>query len=342
MIEAARARPLGVPTKKPGPDKDPSLTRTLGMLFVTRRCNIDCSYCHMAHDGIEDTPLPTLKRGIDLLLGCSNGTLFHWFGGEPLLRMDLVKAGVAHIEATKPDEHRVEHLITTNGILLHKHLDWLREHGFRFMLSVDGSFESQHTFRKSLGDERAIYERIFATMELLGREGVGYFCNMVVSPESVDRAFDNVAYLKSRGVPRVQLAYELGANWEHDTRASYIRGLEAAIRTFHGKDGFQIQNSPYSEPVLGNPFFVIDCNGDMFQGCAVVLEKTLPTFNDVARLGHISAVDTLVGRQRERLAQVTYFLKHTRPNAADYVRLRSNMQLGYQVRRSLLALGHNV
>jgi hypothetical protein len=295
----------------------------------------------MAHDGIEDTPLPTLKKGIDLLLGCSTATLFHWFGGEPLLRMDLLRAGHEYIESTKPPGHRAEHLITTNGILLHRHLDWLREKGFRFMISVDGSFESQRTFRKSLGDERAVYERIFQTMELLQREGVSYFCNMVVSPESVDRVSENVKYMAERGVRRVQLAYELGANWEKGPRQRYLEHLEGVIRDFHGKD-FQIQNSPYSEPVLGNPFFVIDCNGDMFQGCAVVLEKTLPTFNDTARLGHISQVDSLVGRQRDRLAQVTYFLKGTRPNPADWIRLRSNMHLGYQVRRLLLSLGHNV
>ncbi len=331
-------------TARPRPgrvDKDPSQNRTLGMLFVTRRCNIDCSYCHMAHDGIADTPLPRLLRAIDLLLACSDATLFHWFGGEPLLRMDLVKAGVDYIERTRPPGHKVEHLITTNGILLHKHLDWLLENGFRLMLSVDGRFESQRDYRKSLGNERAIYERIFGTLELLAREGVSYFCNVVVSPENVGRVLDNVAYLKERGVPRVQLAYELGPLWDQPSQARYLATLRAAIETFHGKD-FQIQNSPWSEPVLGNAFFAIDCNGDMFQGCAVVLENTLPTFNDTARLGHIDDIDTLSGKQRERLAQVTHFLRGTRPNASDYVRLRSNMQLGYRVRKLLLELRHNL
>jgi len=324
-------------------DRDPSRERTLGMLFVTRRCNLDCSYCHMEHETIPDTPIETLQKGIDLLLAYSDATTFHWFGGEPLLRKDLIEWGVDYIEKHRPAGHRVEHFLTTNGLLLHRHIDWLAEKEFGFMLSIDGSFESQEPHRKAFGhDQRAAYEKILGCIDLLNERGLDYFCNMCVSPENVDRMVDNARFLMRRGVKRVQLGYELGALWDARGRSAYLAGLEAAIRELHDQDGFRIQNGPYSEPVLGNPFFVVDCNGDMFQGCAVVLERTLPTFNDTARLGHISEVDSLVGRQRDRLGQVRYFLRGTRPNQADWVRLRSNMHLGYLVRRLLLQMGHNV
>lgn len=296
----------------------------------------------MAHEGIPDTPLDILQKGIDLLLAYSNATLFHWFGGEPLLRVDTIQWGLDYIKEHAPEGHRVEHMITTNGVLLHRDLDWLLANKIKIMLSVDGSFEAQRNYRKAFGNEQGTYDRIFKTIELLQQEKIPYFCNMVITPETVEEMVPNVSYMRSRGVGQVQVAYELGANWVPDARKRYIENLERVVREFHNpKAGFVVQNGGANEPVLGSAFFVVDCNGDMFQGCAVVLEKTLPTFNEVARLGHISEIDTLVGRQRDPVGQVTYFLRGTKPNQQDWIRLRSNMHLGYQVKQLLNRLGHN-
>ena len=326
------------PPQRPEPQEE----RTLGMLFMTRRCNLDCAYCHMAHEGIPDIPEETLLKGIDLLFSYSPRTMFHFFGGEPLLRMDLIQRAVAYIEDRQPEGYSSTYFITTNGLLLHRHLDWLTEKGFDFMLSVDGSFESQRAFRVAGGNEERAYERIFETIGLLNERGLRYFCNMCVSPENVHQMVENVGYLKGRGVKQVQLGYELGAMWTPELRRAYLQGLRAAIEAHHRHGEFVVQNSPYSEPVLGNPFFVVDVNGDMFQGCAVVLEKTLPTFNDTARLGHISQIHSLDGLQRDRVGQIRHFLRGTRPNPQDYPKLRSNMHLGYQVRWMLTEMGHGV
>lgn len=168
-----------------------------------------------------------------------------------------------------------------------------------------------------------------------------------VSPSNVDKMEENLLALKDLGITTMQFGYELGALWERENRNKYVENLLYCIDKYHtvpsGDDpGFQIQNTPSSEPMLGNPFFACDVDGRLYQGCAVVLEKTLPTFNETAKIGHVHDYQTLEGVQKDRLAQVKHFLDGTRKSPEEYRRLHSNMHLGYQVRTALHAKRHNV
>lgn len=319
-----------------------AMTDTLGMIFVTRRCNLDCSYCHMAHEGIEDTSVPVLHKAIDLLLAYSKRNVFHWFGGEPLLRFDLMEAGLAYIAERSTPEHRARHLVTTNALLLHRYFDRLREHGFDFMLSVDGTLESQSEYRKAFGnDQQGPYEKILGAIRMLNDAGSDYFVNMCVSPGNVDRMFENARHLKQEGVKRVQVSYELGALWEAEGRRRYLHGLRRVIEELHDDATYRVQDSPHGEPVLSSVYFTFDCNGDVFNGPAVVLEKTLPAYNEAGRVGHVDTLASLDGLERSRFAQVTYYLRTTRGEPYAWNRLRSCMHLGYRVQHMLLEMKHN-
>jgi MoaA/NifB/PqqE/SkfB family radical SAM enzyme len=338
-------QPVASPAAKPSVFKPTgaAMTDTLGMVFVTRRCNLDCSYCHMAHEGIEDTPLPVIHKAIDLLLDYSKHTTFHWFGGEPLLRFDLIEAALAYIAERSTPQHRSRHLITTNALLLHRHFDWLKEHGFDFMLSVDGTLESQSSYRKAFGnDQRGPYDKIFAAIRMLNDAGSDYFVNMCVSPGNVDQMFENARHLKHEGVKRVQVSYELGALWEADGRRRYLAGLRRIIEELHDAKSYRVQDSPHGEPVLASLYFTFDCNGDVFNGPAVVLEKTLPAYNEAGRVGHVSSLKSLEGLERTRFEQVTYYMRETRSHPYSWDRLRSCMHLGYRVRTMLIEMRHNV
>jgi pyruvate-formate lyase-activating enzyme len=306
------------------------------MLFMTRRCNLDCSYCHMVHDGLDDPDQAQMKRSIDRAMDDFGQVRFHFFGGEPLLRFDLMKWAVGYIESRGGGRG---YLLTTNGLLLKgERLEWLLEKGFNLMLSFDGAFESQKDMRVAASNNRGAYDAVMANVANLNARGIRYFVNMVISPHNVDRMYANVEHLIGLGVPTLQIAYELGANWTEPDRKAYLVEFERCLVELGSR--VAIQNSPEAEPVLGSPFFVFDVTGEIFQGCAIVLEETLPTFNAAAKIGHLDSIGSLSRRQRSRIDQVTYFLRATRPNDADWIRIRSNMHLGYQLRHLMTKMGH--
>jgi sulfatase maturation enzyme AslB (radical SAM superfamily) len=290
----------------------------------------------MDHDSHEDMTEARLKRAIDMFLGVNPNVCLHLFGGEPLLRFDLIEWIVDYVEKNHADRN-VNYMITTNGLLLRgEKLDYLLEHDVQVMLSLDGSFDSQKDWRRTIGgNARSAFDRITANLEQLNERGAEYFVNMVVSPQNVDRIEENVLFFKELGVRRLQVTYELGAHWCEPYRSKYIRGFRDVIEKYDGQDGLCLQHSPSSEPVLGSMTFIVDVNGDMYRGCAVVLEKTMPRFNEVVGLPNLDEIDDLESYVRSRDEQVRDFLRRTRVAPNDYKLLKSNMHLGYLLRREM-------
>ncbi|MBQ6102762.1 MAG: radical SAM protein, partial [Kiritimatiellae bacterium] len=113
-------------------------------LHLTDRCNLACRYCYQRH-GASDMPRETAEAAIDrLATGNNPGIVF--FGGEPLLRKDLMLALVDRCEAREPN--RFHYKVTTNGTLLDE--DFLAEAGRRRLavaLSCDGVRAAHDAFR---------------------------------------------------------------------------------------------------------------------------------------------------------------------------------------------------
>jgi sulfatase maturation enzyme AslB (radical SAM superfamily) len=310
------------------------------MLFLTRRCNIDCSYCHMQHDGYEDISRERLQRAADLFMRADPNVCLHLFGGEPLLRFDHIEWLIGYVAEKNPEHNGVRFMITTNGLLLRdRYLDFLLEHEVEIMLSLDGSFDSQKDWRKTIGgDAKRVYDRILENLGELNRRGAQYFVNMVVSPSNVERMEENVLHFKRLGVRRLQVTYELGAHWCEPYRSRYVKSFRHVIERYDRTDGFRLQHGPSSEPVLGIMTFIVDVNGDMYRGCAVVLEKTMPRFNEVVSIPHLDTHRDLHHYVRTREEQVRDFLRRTRVAENDYMLLKSNMHLGYLLRREMFEM----
>lgn len=311
------------------------------MIFLTRRCNLDCGYCHMAHTGVPDPEREDLARGVALFMRSLDNVCFHLFGGEPLLRFDLIRWLIDHVATTYPDRE-VKYLITTNGLLLKPPIvDWLVAHDVELMLSLDGTYESQAAWRTSVGGDNArAYDVVVDHIRALTARGVPHFVNMCVTPDSAHAMVDNVGHIKALGAGRLQIAYELGGMWRAPDRARFLAGLRASIEAHHEEGVFDIMNAPDAEPVLGNMTFVLDTNGDVYRGCSIVLEHHMPTFNRSTFCGRVDDLDHLAPFMRSRLAQVDAFLRYTRRDPRDYEILHTNYHLGYQVRRMLTRMGH--
>ena len=133
-------------------DSTPSPQTHVAALYVNlpRTCNLSCAYCFERSDHwnrSDDTPavmsLGTAKRTIDFLVeagGQRETVSVNFFGGEPLLAFDTLRATVEHCRSIeKRSSKRFSLSVTTNGVLLDdRNIDFLVEHDVSCTISLDG------------------------------------------------------------------------------------------------------------------------------------------------------------------------------------------------------------
>ncbi len=129
---------------------------------VTDLCNLDCSYCaygkfYNDYDRREgkNLPIPVAECILDYLLELWNSPLNHshqktiyisFYGGEPLLNFSFIERITYYVKTLKLMHNSVRFSMTTNGLLLNKHMDFLVEHDFQLLVSLDGD-EVHNSYR---------------------------------------------------------------------------------------------------------------------------------------------------------------------------------------------------
>ena len=113
-------------------------------LHVCHDCNLRCGYC-FAHTGdfggrrmLMDEE--TAKRAVDFLVrnsGARRNLEIDFFGGEPLMNMDVVKKTVEYIKENEESWGKQINLtITTNGVLLDdENLEYINKYMDNLVLS---------------------------------------------------------------------------------------------------------------------------------------------------------------------------------------------------------------
>jgi len=152
----------------PAPDEDEVSPEGRGAvikamcLHAAHDCNMRCGYCFADTGGFEGErslmPLETGRRAIDFLLeqsGVRNNLEIDFFGGEPLMNFEVVKALVLYgREREKGYGKHIRFTLTTNGLLLDdEKTAFINEHMDNVILSIDGRPEVNDRMRKTIGGE---------------------------------------------------------------------------------------------------------------------------------------------------------------------------------------------
>lgn len=200
-------------------------------LNIINQCNLDCSYCY-ATGGSYDNPgakmsLDTAQRSVDLVIDSvvkngGNSMTIGFFGGEPMLAIDLIKKVVSYVKSTVPSGITVKYLITTNGTLItNDHIDFMKDNNFQVMLSLDGDKEVHDRNRHYPGGRGSYEETVNALEMLLGNVSVTTRITLSDTNHAIDRA---VKHILSLGVSRITYAldYKIG----DDAFQSFMGSLE--------------------------------------------------------------------------------------------------------------------
>ena len=146
-----RVRPLGEFWKD---------TAMLLILGITEKCNLNCSYCcysghfvgqrtHSQRSMSWETAQQAIKYYIEHDQAGDGSCPISFYGGEPLLEFPLIKKCVDYAtEKAKELGKTPRFAISTNGTLLSDEVcDYLVEHEFLVMVSLDGPKVSHDRYR---------------------------------------------------------------------------------------------------------------------------------------------------------------------------------------------------
>ena len=126
-------------------------------LEMTEKCNLRCGYCIYNEDytdnrnfSTSDINQETIKAAIDMLYEHSGENVsVCFYGGEPLLKFDLIKYAVEYSQKVMKNK-QLSFSVTTNLTLLTKEMAefFASTDGFSVLCSIDGPEYIQNQYRK--------------------------------------------------------------------------------------------------------------------------------------------------------------------------------------------------
>ena len=129
-------------------------------LHIAHDCNLACKYCFAQegdyHGRRALMSLETGKKALDFLVANSGNRVnleVDFFGGEPLMNWDVVKALVAYGRSLEEPYHKkFRFTLTTNGILLDDEvMEFVNREMANVVLSIDGRKEVNDRMRPNIG-----------------------------------------------------------------------------------------------------------------------------------------------------------------------------------------------
>lgn len=154
-------------------------------LHVAHTCNLTCSYCFAGQGKFKGEraimSLDTAKRAIDFLIensGNRRNLEVDFFGGEPLLNMDVIKEVVAYARSIeKEHDKNFRFTLTTNGVDIDDDvIEFANKEMHNVVLSLDGRKEVHDRERRTVSGEGS-YDIILPKFKKLveARGGKGYY-----------------------------------------------------------------------------------------------------------------------------------------------------------------------
>lgn len=223
-------------------------------LSLTHRCNLACRYCYAGRAFNCDMSLETARKIVDYALlqnPVGHPLRFQFFGGEPLLCFETLRATAQYIRQQSAT-HGIHTSIgvTSNGTILNQAMiDTLRAYDIDLCFSIDGPahiHDQNRRFKNGRGSYAIVMQNLTWALEAL--ESIQ--ANMVYGPETLETLPDGVQLLVDAGVRAIHINPNITASWPREAEtalhdafqriamlyiASYEQGHEIAIGAIDSK-----------------------------------------------------------------------------------------------------------
>ncbi len=188
-------------------------------LHIAHDCNLRCRYCFASTGGFGGErklmPFSVAKQAIDQLIALSEGRRnleVDFFGGEPLMNMEVVRQTVAYARSVEQKHGKnFRFTLTTNGLALNDATcDFINAEMSNVVLSVDGRREVNDRMRPCI-DGRGSFDTIVPKYQKLvaGRAGKEYYVRGTYTRHNLD--FDqDVLALSQLGFDQISVEPVVG------------------------------------------------------------------------------------------------------------------------------------
>ncbi len=214
-------------------------------MLITEDCNCRCDYCFVEGKRPQRMSEETVHSTIDFLLLKSRHLRkveLLFFGGEPLTAFDLMQLTVdcGNYQAALMGK-RIKHSMTTNGTLFDEEkLRFCREHGVKFLLSIDGDEETHNSHRK-FADGRGTYRAVAEKIPLMKQYQPWLGARVTPTPENMHKLYDNVLHLQALGINQFVVGAASGQQYsdgDADEYGQQLRKLGAYYPAEEGQSSF--------------------------------------------------------------------------------------------------------
>jgi len=273
----------------------------------------------------------TLYRTIDVLLNAKSGPVeIQFFGGEPLLRLDLIKNALAYARRiSKLKAIDINFSINTNGILLdRKTLEFLTRNKFYVLFSVNHAIINS---TKNLA-AKITHNKIIKNLSLLIKKHKNHRIYFLVSPQNVDLIGRDLEYLYKTGIKEILLNYEVGVTWPKTTIEKLFNKIQIFMQKIHSRD-FLVNSRTWQENRIISPEFAVDCDGKIFFMGGLLLEEEFPELRNNFYFGHVDTIANLDEICKNPKDIENILLNTYHKNSRPYKILTSNLGIYQQEKR---------
>ncbi len=211
-------------------------------LSLSHNCNLACKYCYSGNSRKDDMSIDTARKIVNF---AKEKTLpaqkieFGFFGGEPLLRFDLICDIIGYIRRKFADIDTKGNLrisITTNGTLLDQAmLDFFRSEQIDLCISIDGG-EAVHNLNRCYKNGKGSFGQVTTNLKKAIAQLDYLQVNAVYAPDTIDALPQTVSYLAGLDIPVIHLNPDICCQWNEEAcqklPAIYMRLAEDYIESF--------------------------------------------------------------------------------------------------------------
>ncbi|MCC6214865.1 MAG: radical SAM protein [Polyangiaceae bacterium] len=223
------------------------------VFFVDHQCNLRCTYCYTGEKATRTMSVDTMRAGVALALRAPPPHLdVAFFGGEPLLRLELLRATIAHVEAEVaalgPRAPSLRFLLNTNATLVDDEVVALfaPPRVSTAFVSLDGPRHVHDRHRVNAAG-RGSFDDVMVGLSRLRAGGVAFQLMVVVTPATAPDLGATLRHALTLGATKIQLNADHSATWDAAALAGLRAGLEAAGEVW--ADAFRGGQAPRVEPL---------------------------------------------------------------------------------------------
>jgi uncharacterized protein len=261
---------------------------------TTDACNLKCKYCGFGeyyedYDKREKKNLSfkMAKNLLDHLLefwlsplnmSHKNKINIGFYGGEPLLNIELIKKIVDYLQKIESLRHTFTFRMTTNALLLEKNMDFLVKNNFGLLISLDGNRE--HNGYRVFHDGREAHEDIFRNITALKNKYPAYFkkkINFNVVLHNKNSISEIYNYFKEN-FDKIPSISELSPNSiRHEKREEFLNMYRNSLESLKlSKDHLKLEKEMFQRlPNIKALCMIIDnCSNHCFRDYSQLLYST--------------------------------------------------------------------